>query len=88
MRNERPMAIEVPREKKQRLLESIKKFFADEMEEEIGDLKASLLLTFCLREIGPTVYNQAVSDAQAYMQDRAGDIDGTCHEPEFTYWKR
>ena len=30
------MAIEVQRETKQRLVESIKRYFADEMEEEIG----------------------------------------------------
>lgn len=82
------MAIEVTKEAKQRLIESIKRYFAENMEEEIGDLKASLLLDFCLKEIGPTIYNRAISDAQAYIQDRVTDADGSCHEPEFGYWQK
>ena len=82
------MAIEVQRETKQRLVESIKRYFAEEMDEEIGELKASLLLDFCLKEIGPTIYNIAVSDAQTYIQEKAADLDGSCYEQEFGYWKK
>jgi len=58
------------------------------MDEVIGELKASLLLDFCLKEIGPCIYNQTIADAQAIMLDKVGDLDGTCHMPEFEYWKR
>ena len=81
-------ALKLTRETEQRLISSIKQYFAENMEEEIGDLKAALLLEFCLKEIGPSIYNKAVVDAQAFMQDRVGDLDGTVHEPEFRYWKR
>ncbi len=37
--------------------------------------------------IGPTVYNGAVRDAQAWFQEKVGDLDGSCFEPEFDYWK-
>ena len=33
-------------------------------------------------------YNKAIADAQAHMHDRVGDLDGSCYEPEFGYWKR
>jgi uncharacterized protein (DUF2164 family) len=69
-------------------VESIKRYFAEEMDEEIGELRASLLLDFCLREIGSIVYNIAISDAQTYIQDKVADIDGSCYEPEFGYWNR
>ena len=82
------MPLQLPAEKKQRLVESIKRFFLEEWEEEIGDLKASLVLDFCVKEIGPTLYNRAIADAQAYLQDRVGDLDGACYEPEFGYWKK
>ena len=82
------MAIEISKEAKQRLVESIKRYFAENMDEEIGDLKAMLLLEFCLREVGPTIYNRAISDAQAYMYDKVADVDGPCHETEFGYWKK
>ncbi len=69
-----------------RLQASLKRYVAEHLEEEIGDLKAALLLEFCLAEIGAVVYNQAIADAQAYFQERASDLDGVCHQPEFTYW--
>ena len=82
------MPLQMSAEKKQRLVESIKRFFLEEWEEEIGDLKASLVLDFCVKEIGPTLYNRAIADAQAYLQDRVSDLDGACYEPEFGYWKK
>ena len=69
------------------LLGSIKRFFAEEMEEGIGDLKAMLVLDFCVREIGPSIYNQAIADAQAYFEEKTSDLSGVRYEPEFDYWK-
>ena len=82
------MAIEIADETKKHLIESIKQYFIENHDEEIGDLKALLFMEFCLKEIGPTIYNQAISDAQAYMRDKIADIDGSCYEPEFQYWKK
>lgn len=82
------MAIKLTDETKTELITSIKRYFAENMDEEIGDLKASLLLEFCVKEVGPSIYNQAIADAQACMQERVADLDGTCHEPEFGYWKK
>ena len=45
-----------------------------------------MLLDYCLKEIGPTIYNQAIADAQSYFQGRVSDLEGVCHEEEFTYW--
>ena len=80
------MAITFSKEVEDRMIESIKRFFDEAMDEEIGVLKASLLLEFCRKEIGPTIYNRAIADAQSHMQDRDADLDGSCHEPEFGYW--
>ncbi len=82
------MAIELPREVKKELIPSIQKYFREHLDDDIGDLKAELLLDFCLREICPTVYNRAIRDAQAVFQERVADLDGTCYEPEMTYWKK
>jgi uncharacterized protein (DUF2164 family) len=81
------MAITLPPETEKRLNVSIKRFFAEKLDDEIGDLKARLVLDYCLREIGPTVYNQAVADAQAWVQGKVADVDGSCFEPELAYWK-
>ncbi|MDH3217139.1 MAG: DUF2164 domain-containing protein [Candidatus Krumholzibacteria bacterium] len=82
------MAITFSKEQEERLITSIKRYFLESMDDDIGDLRASLFLEFCLKEIAPTIYNRAVADAQAFMQDKVADIEGSCHEPEFGYWRR
>jgi uncharacterized protein (DUF2164 family) len=34
------------------------------------------------------VYNQAITDAQAYMQGRVADLETACYADEFTFWPR
>ena len=80
------MAITLLPEARKELLGSIKRYVAENFEEDIGDLKAGMLLDYVLKEIGPSVYNQAIADAQAYFVARAGDLEGVCYEKEFTYW--
>jgi uncharacterized protein (DUF2164 family) len=80
------MPIVLKPETTKQLISSIKRFTAEHLDEEIGDLKAGLLLDFCLQEIGAPVYNQAIADAQRYFQERALDLEGVCHQAEGTYW--
>ena len=80
------MAIEFPKETRDRLIASIKRYVDEAFEQDIGDLKAGLLLDFVLKEIGPTIYNRAVSDAQARMSEMVDELDGTCYEPEPGTW--
>jgi uncharacterized protein (DUF2164 family) len=80
------MPITLRPDTRKQLIGSLKRYAAENLDEEIGDLKAGLLLDFCLAEIGAVVYNQAIADAQAYFQERTTDLDGVCHQPEFTYW--
>lgn len=81
------MAITLSENAKKQVISSIKRYFDEKMDQDVGDLQADLLLDYFLREIGPTVYNQAIADAQKYFQERVGDLDGSCHEDEFRYWK-
>jgi uncharacterized protein (DUF2164 family) len=66
---------------------SIKRYFADELDQDIGDLKAGLLLEFFLKEIGPSVHNRAIESAQAFIRDRLEDLEGACAVQEFAYWR-
>jgi uncharacterized protein (DUF2164 family) len=70
----------------QRLLASIKRYAAEHLDQEFGDLQARLFLDYCLQEVGPVVYNQAIADAQRYFQGRVTDLEGVCYQHEFTYW--
>ncbi|MCK5585999.1 DUF2164 domain-containing protein [Candidatus Bipolaricaulota bacterium] len=82
------MAIELSKDERERSIASIKQYFTEELDQDIGDLKSSLLLDFVLKEIGPVIHNRAVADAQARMQEMVAELDGSCYEPEFAYWKR
>jgi uncharacterized protein (DUF2164 family) len=45
------------------------------------------LLSFFVQEIGPSVYNRAVADAQERLLGRVQELDIEVHENEFGYWK-
>ncbi len=81
------MPIQLDPDVKAQALASIKRLVREELEQEIGDLKADTLLRFFLEELGPVAYNRGVADAQRYVQDRALDLEGACHEEPFGYWK-
>ena len=82
------MAIKLEKNTEKYLVDSIKRFFATELDDEIGDLKATRVLDFCIKEIGPSIYNQAIADAQAYFQEKTSDLGGERYEPEFYFWKK
>ena len=76
------MAIEFSPDVRQHLIGSIKQYFLETFDQDMGDLKASLILDFVIKEIGPAIYNSAVSDAQAHMQAFVSELDGVCFESE------
>lgn len=82
------MAIELDKDTEKYLIESIQRFFAEDMDEDIGDLKAVRVLDFCIQEIAPSVYNQAIADAQTFFTEKALDLGGVRYEPEFDFWKK
>jgi uncharacterized protein (DUF2164 family) len=81
------MSIKLLKEKEKKIIESIKLYFEENMDGKIGDLKASLLLDYVLKEIGPIVYNQAIEDAQKYMTEKINELDSSCYKLEFIYWQ-
>ena len=82
------MTIELPKETRAEAIRSIERWFEVNREERIGNIQAGALLSFFLEEIGPSVYNKAIADAQERMQTRAMELDIECHEDEFRYWQK
>jgi len=80
--------IEISKQVRAAAIASIQRYFQENLTEPIGDLPAGLLLNFFLEEMGPAVYNQAIRDAQAHMQQRAADLDGELYADAFQYWPR
>jgi uncharacterized protein (DUF2164 family) len=69
-----------------RLIASIRRFFDEELEQDIGELKAQLVLDFTWKEVAPAAYNRGVADAQAWVAERLADLEGTCHADDSGYW--
>jgi uncharacterized protein (DUF2164 family) len=80
------MSIEIPKEARATAITSIERYFAENMEERIGNITAGALLGFFLDEIGPVVYNQAVKEVQERLQARVMEVDLEVYEEEFQYW--
>jgi uncharacterized protein (DUF2164 family) len=62
---------------------ALQEYFRDNLDDEIGDLKAGLLLDFILAELGPSVYNQALADARAFFEERSADLGAIFYRDEF-----
>jgi len=82
------MTIELPKEAKQTALESLQKYFEEHLEQSLGNLASGALLNFILEEIGPSIYNKGVADAQERMQARISELDYEVQADEFPYWRK
>ena len=82
------MTIELSKDARQQAVASIERYFAEHMDEKIGNIAAGGLLGYFLEEIGPLVYNQAVADVQERLQLRISELDLEVHEGEFGYWRK
>ncbi len=81
------MAMKLTPDERTSALDSISRFFEEVLDEDIGELKATLVLNYVVKEIGPSIYNHAVADAKRWFLERIDDVDGSCFEPEFPYWR-
>ncbi len=82
------MPIELSKESKQEAITSLQRYFQANMDDEIGNIAAGALLQFILEEIGPSIYNKAIADAQERMQLRVSELDTEIFEDEFLYWRK
>lgn len=82
------MTIELSREARQLAISSIERWFLENRDEKVGNITAGALLGFMLEEIGPAIYNQAVTQVQERLLERVQELDIEVHEDEFTYWRK
>lgn len=82
------MAIELSPETAAQLRGPIQRFVQEEYGVSLGDLGADTFLRFCLVELGPVIYNQAVADAQACVQERVSELTDVCFAADTGYWDK
>jgi uncharacterized protein (DUF2164 family) len=76
------MRIRLTDERRERMLRSIKKFWDDAFDQQLGDFAAGRILDFFAKELGAPVYNQAIQDARAFLQEKLEDLDVEFYEPD------
>ncbi|MCP5055645.1 MAG: DUF2164 domain-containing protein [bacterium] len=76
------MRVHVTDERRAGLIEAVQGFFADRFDEDLGDLKAGLILDFFVLRLGPPIYNQAISDAHEFIHEKLVDLEGEFYEPD------
>ncbi len=82
------MAIELSPDDRKQALASMRRFVDAELDVELSDIQLRILLDFLLKEIAPSVRNQALEEAQVFLRERLADMDATLHEPPFAYWPK
>lgn len=82
------MPILLQPEQRDEAIRSLVLYARDNFPEPLGNLGADALLEFILEEIGPCIYNQAVTDVQERLQAQVAEIDVALHQEPFTYWAR
>jgi uncharacterized protein (DUF2164 family) len=81
------MAIELNKDAQSAAVASIQRYIAENLDLAVGNMQARSLLDYVLKEIAPSVYNQAIADAQRHLQAKVLDLDVECYEKEFDFWK-
>ena len=82
------MPIQLTKEEIEEAIPSVKKFFQQEFEQDLSDLRARFLLEYFQQELAPLAYNQGVKDAEQYFRRHTEDLTGICFEAPMTYWTR
>jgi len=76
------VSLDLDEARRKAMLGRIQSFFAQELDEEIGELKARLVLHFFLETLGAATYNQGAADVQAWLHDKLLDLEGELFEDE------
>jgi uncharacterized protein (DUF2164 family) len=82
------MTIELTQQDRAQAILSVQRYFEVNLDTRLGNVAAAGLLSFFIEEVGPSIYNKGVQDAQERIQARASELDFEVHEEEFSYWRK
>ena len=80
------MAIELTKEETASIVPSLQKYFREELDHELSEMRAKMVLSYFLKEIGPFAYNKGVKDAESFFRGKVEDLTATCFQDGLTYW--
>ncbi len=76
------MRIKLSDERRHAILQSLARFYKETLDEDLSPFRAERILEFFLKTLGPSVYNQAIQDARAFMAEKLDDLDVEFYDPE------
>jgi uncharacterized protein (DUF2164 family) len=82
------MPLELTKEEIEQVIPSLQKYFREEFDQELSEMKARFLSEYFQKEIAPLAYNKGVKDAEQYFRTKTEDLTGICYEDPLTYWTR
>jgi len=74
--------IKLSQDETDRIVEKIKTYFANELDQDIGGFDAEFLIEFFAKEIGPYFYNQGLSDAHSVFKGKTEEAGYLVEELE------
>jgi uncharacterized protein (DUF2164 family) len=74
--------IEFNSDERAAIVDRIKLYFSEELNQSIGQFDAGFLLDFFTEEIGPYYYNRGLLDAQAVIEEKVESITDALYEIE------
>jgi uncharacterized protein (DUF2164 family) len=77
-----PFKIILSEERSRVIRDRLTAFYKEEFDESLSAFRAERLLEFFLKTLGPPLYNQAMGDARAFMQQKLEDLDAEFYCPE------
>ena len=80
------MSNDLTKEEIETIVPSLQRYFREEFDVELSEMRAKLLLDYFRKEIGPFFYNRGVADAEKFFRARVEDLPATCFEDGMTYW--
>ena len=70
------------------ILASLQRYAEENLDVEVNELQATLLLDYIMTEIAPFAYNRGVEDARGFISARLDDLSGVCFEDGLRYWEQ
>ncbi|QLG87688.1 DUF2164 domain-containing protein [Chitinibacter bivalviorum] len=80
------MTIKLDKDLELRLISSLQRYLDEEMDHQASQLQTQLLLGFIQQEIGPHIYNQAVTDVQQHLHQQTEELNLHCYAIAKSYW--
>jgi len=76
------MRINLSAERKEEIASALSGFYKEQFDEELSEYRASTIMEFMLQRIGPSQYNQAVTDVRKFLMEKVEELDTEFYEPE------